>query len=72
MKIRLKNVFFSLGLGIITLSCKQPPVELEQHILTPMFDKQVSIDSLLLQTKTIIDASSTSETDTIAKATQVK
>ncbi|MHC5354090.1 hypothetical protein ACYSNX_07920 [Myroides sp. LJL115] len=72
MKIRLKNVFLSLGLGIITLSCKQPPVELEQHILTPMFDKQVSIDSLLLQTKTIIDASSARQTDTIVKTSQMK
>lgn len=72
MKIRFKIVFLSVVFGIITLSCKKSSFEIEQHILNPMFDKQVSIDSLLLQTKTIIDASSTNGNDSIIKTTEIK
>lgn len=49
-------VFFICIISIIWFSsCNKQPLVIQEHILTPMYDKQVSIDSLLLKTKIAVD-----------------
>ncbi|MHC5201632.1 hypothetical protein [Myroides sp. LJL119] len=59
-------VFIGSVLFVLSISsCKKDPVVLQEHILTPMFDKKVCIDSLLIQTRIAVDSTAVYKKDSL-------
>ncbi len=63
------NIILSTAMVFLLLvglsNCKQKEVKLQEHILSEMFDKPANIDSLLIQTKTVIEAGLQQKIDTL-------